>query len=254
MLTALTRRVSNAINKCQLTYTERKPIDVEKAQLQHRNFEKYLEKIGVKVISLEADSALPDCTFIEDTTIVTDEIAVIMYMGAIARRAEAEKVVEALEKFRPLKFINDSGTIEGGDVIKVGETLYVGISTRTNLAGINQLAALLAPYSYDIVPVKVTGCLHLSTGATYLGNRTFLINPQWIDASTFKDFDVIAVDANEPFAANTLNLKGKILLPESSVKTSEKISKKGFDVNTLNISELEKAEAGLTCMCVLFES
>lgn len=254
MLTALTRQVSGAMNECQLTYAERQSINIEKAQLQHRNYEKYLESIGIKVISLDTDPSLPDCTFVEDTAIVTDEIAVITHMGAASRRAEAEKIVSVLEKFRPLKFINNSGTIEGGDVIKVGRVLYVGVSSRTNLDGIDQLSRLLSPYDYEIVPVKVHGCLHLSTGATFLGNQTFLVNPKWIDTSEFKKFDIIPVEENEPWAGNTLNLKGKILLPESSLKTAEKISKKGFEVATVDISELEKAEAGLTCMCVLFES
>lgn len=254
MLTALTRQVSDAMNECQLTYAERQSINIEKAQLQHQNYERYLESAGIKVISLETDSSLPDCTFVEDTAIVTDELAIITHMGAVSRRAESAKIVSALEKFRPLEFINNSGNIEGGDVIKVGKTLYVGISSRTNLDGIKQLTQILFPYKYEIVPVKVHGCLHLSTGATFLGNQTFLVNPRWIDISEFERFDIVTVAENESWAGNTLNLKGKILLSESSLRTAEKISKKGFEVATIDISELEKAEAGLTCMCVLFES
>lgn len=252
MITAITRKVANTINNCELTYAKRQKIDVEKAAEQHRNFEDSLRKLGAEVLSLDSDHSLPDSVFVEDTAVVTKDVAVITSMGAQSRRAEPQKTAQVLEKFRPLKYMSESVMLEGGDVVQVEDSYFVGISTRTSKEGFDHFVEILKPFGYEITLVPVKGCLHLTTGSTYIGKNTMLANPNWVDISRFKNMDVIEIDPNEPWAGNAVHLNGQVLLPASSARTAEKLYSKGFEVNLVDVSELEKAEAGLTCMCVIF--
>ena len=254
MLTAITRAVSPSIQECELTFIERQRVDVPRAIQQHTAYEKCLTELGVRVVSLPAQAELPDAVFIEDTAVVVDEVAVVASMGAVKRRREIQSLVDTLSYFRPLKFLNASATLEGGDVVRVGRTLYVGSSRRTNCEGIAQLRALLEPYDYDVKPVQVRGCLHLTTGCTYIGRDTLLVNPYWVDTSPLTDVNVIEVPSNEPWAANGLEIGGVIILSSSFPETRKLLEERSYQVRVLNISELEKAEAGLTCMSLIFDS
>ena len=147
-------------------------------------------ELGATVIALPAEPDLPDSVFVEDPAVVVDEVAVIARLGAESRRAEAESLAHALAPFRPVQWMKEPATLEGGDVIRIGSTLYVGVSQRTNVDGIAQLADLLAPYGYEVRPVEVRGCLHLKSGACCLGRDTLLVNRDWIDAGAFKDYTV----------------------------------------------------------------
>ena len=147
---------------------------------------------------------MPDSVFIEDPAIVLDEVALIGRMGAVKRRAEAESLAPVLSAVRPLKFMDGPGTLEGGDRVRIGRTLFVGVSSRTNMRGVEQLRTMLGPYDYEVRPVKVKGCLHLTTGCSYIGRHTVLMNPDWIDAGVFKDFEIITTPPEEPWAANTI--------------------------------------------------
>src|SRR5262249_4199407 len=176
MLTAITRAVSPAIVNCELTFLERRPIDLESARAQHRAYEELLEQLGAKVISLPAEPALPDSMFVEDPALVLDELAVILPLGTDSRRPEAASLAAALSKFRPLAHITLPGTLEGGDILRIERKLYVGLTKRSNREGILQLSKILAPHNYNVIPVPVTGCLHLTSAVTYLGRHTLLIN------------------------------------------------------------------------------
>ncbi|HEY4817118.1 MAG TPA: arginine deiminase family protein, partial [Candidatus Acidoferrum sp.] len=161
MLTAITRAVSPGIVHCELTFVARQPIDLAKAERQHRAYQALLEKCGARVITLPAEPALPDSMFVEDPAVVLDEVAIILPLGTETRRAEASSIAQALAKFRKLACVDLPGTVEGGDVLRVGRRLFAGVSSRTNAEGIRQLASILAPYGYEVVSVAVTGCLHL---------------------------------------------------------------------------------------------
>jgi dimethylargininase len=237
---------------CELTFLSRDCIDVVKAEEQHRNYVRSLARLGLRVLHAPPTPELPDSVFVEDTAVVVDEVAVVPTMGAARRRPEVQSVAAVLEQYRPLKFITLPGTLEGGDVVRVGRTLYVGQSTRTNAEGIRQLRELLRPYDYEVASVGVHGCLHLSTGCSYLGRGTVLLNPDWIDASAFRHLDIIRVPAAEPWAANTLAQGGVVLLPSSFPETRALLEEREFEVYTTDISEFMKAEAGLTCMSLLF--
>ena len=254
MLTAITRAVSPAILNCELTFMQRQPIDLSKAREQHRAYEQLLEKKGARLISLPAEPALPDSMFVEDPAIVLDGLAVILPLGTKSRQPEAESLAKALAPFRKLAYIAAPGSIEGGDVLRINRTLYVGLTTRTNSEGIRQLGEILAPNNYKVVGVTVTGCLHLKSAVTYLGRNTLLANRPWFDATPFAGYDWIDVAPEEPHAANALALADTVIFPASFPRTRAKIEAAGFHVTPIDISELQKAESGLTCSSLLFES
>ena len=254
MLTAITRRVSPCIGKCELTYLTRRPIDVRRARQQQQAYERLLSDLGLHVISLPAEQELPDAVFVEDTAVVTDEVAVVTTMGCTARRREVDSISPVLEKYRLLQSINGAGVLEGGDVVQVGRTLFVGISTRTNVNGISQLSRIVTPYGYEVRPVQVKGCLHLSTGCGFIGRNTILANPSWVDLSPFEGFEIINVSPSEPWSANGLTLADHVLISAASPQTAARVRERGFRVLTVDISEFEKAEGGLTCLTLIFKS
>ena len=254
MIIALTRGVSPTIGACELNFLPRQSIDLEKAIEQQRNYERFMSEKGVKVISLPVQPDLPDAVFVEDTAIVVDEVAVIVTTGAASRRREVETVAETLDSYYPLEFVRLPGTLEGGDVIRIGRTLYVGVSRRTNLEGVNQLREILKPYDYEVVTLRIHGCLHLTTACSYLGRQTILVNRDWMDCDPFAGFDLIDVPATEPWAANTVKLNGINLVSSSFPRTVELLEGRGFKPCAVDLSELEKAEAGPSCLSLLFET
>jgi dimethylargininase len=254
MLTAITRGVSPAIIHCELSFIDRRPIDLAAAQWQHHAYEKLLAKLGARVISLPADPDLPDSMFVEDPAIVLDELAVILPLGTETRRREASLLAQALSKFRKLAYVALPGTLEGGDVLRIGRKLFVGLTKRSNAEGIRQLAAILAPDNYEVIAVPVTGCLHLKSAVTYLGRDTLLANRAWFDANPLVGHEWLDVDPSEPHAANALALAGTVIFPASFPRTRSRLEARGFHVTPLDISELQKAESGLTCSSLLFEA
>lgn len=253
MLTAITRKVSPSFASCQLEYLKREPIDVARAEAQHRNYEAALERLGVRVVSLPAEPELPDCVFVEDPALVLDEIAIITRMGAQSRRGESASLAAALAGFRPVVRMREPATLEGGDVAQIGKTLYVGLSRRTNAEGARQLAAIVEPHGYRVLPVQVTGCLHLKSACCAVSDDTVLANRALFDSSTIQ-CKMIDVPAEEPGAADVLRTGGTVLIPASFSRTARLLEESGFKVEALDVSELQKAEAGVTCMSLLFEA
>ncbi len=244
----MTRAVSPAIDRCELEFLERRPIDAERAAAQHRQYERCLESLGLHVVSLAAEPDLPDSVFVEDPAIVLDEIAIICRAGAESRRREAESLAEALAPYRELKRIVAPATIEGGDVMLVEKTLYVGASRRTNAEGIRQLRELIEPFGYRVCAVRVLGSLHLKSACCWLGDR-LLANREWIEP-----IDLPVLDGAEPFSANVLPVGDTVLMPSSFPQTRELLERCGYRVMTVDISELQKAEAGVTCSSLIFEA
>jgi dimethylargininase len=253
MLTAITRGVSPAIVNCELTFVQRAPIDLAKANEQHRAYERLLEKFGARVQSLPVEKNLPDSMFVEDPALVLDEVAVIFPLGTASRRPEAESLARELSRYRLLAYVQLPGMAEGGDILRVGNNLYAGLSTRTNNEGIRQLQSI-AGFGYSVTAVPVTGCLHLKSAVTALGSNTLLANRAWFDASRMEGYEWIDVAPEEPHAANALALGDTVILPASFPLTRARIEASGFKVVPLDISELQKAESGLTCSSLLFEA
>jgi dimethylargininase len=254
MLTAITRAVSPALVHCELSFIDRKPIDLATAQEQHHAYEELLGKLGARVISLPAEPDLPDSMFVEDPAIVLDELAVIFPLGTETRRREAASLAQALSKFRTLEHVSLPGTLEGGDVLRIGRKLFVGLTQRSNAEGIRQLAAILSPHGYEVIAVPVTGCLHLKSAVTHLGRNTLLANRAWFDAAPLAGHEWIDVDPAESHASNALALGGTVIFPTSFPRTRARIEARGFHVTSLDISELQKAESGLTCSSLLFQT
>jgi len=251
MLVALTRQVSPAIANCELEFLARQPIDVTLAEEQHRQYQECLADLGARVEILPAEPDLPDSVFVEDPAIVLDEVAVITRMGAVPRRGEADSLARALAGYRELLRIEDPATLEGGDVMRIGKTLYVGYSRRTNIAGIQQLSGLLHPRGYFVVPVEVRGCLHLKSACCYIGDDTVLANRKWMDPDALCGLKIL--DVPEPRGANALRIGDTVLMPEAYPRTCELLDRSGFRVWRIDNSELLKAEAGVTCTSLLFE-
>lgn len=251
-LTAIVREVSSSINDCELSFHAREPIDVAKAIVQHQAYRDSLAELGVRIVSLPAEPSLPDAVFVEDPAVVLDELAVISNMGAFSRRPEISSLAEVLSRYRPLSFLAEPATLDGGDVLRIGRTIFVGLSRRTNRDGIAQLRDLLGPYGYQVEPVEVRGCLHLKSACTHVGHNTVLVNRSWIDAEPLSRFELIDVPKEEPAAGNTLLLNGVIIMPASFSKTRALLEERGLRVRTLDVSELQKAEAGVTCTSLIF--
>jgi len=254
MLSALTRGVSPSIGDCKLTFMEREPVDVAVATRQHDAYTQCLGQMGVQVISLDLLSEAPDAVFIQDTAVVVDEVAVVATMGAQCRAGEVESVAQVLSSHRPIRRLSPPATLEGGDVVRVGRTLFVGVSGRTNQEGIRQLSDILAPYEYQVRPVGVRGCLHLSTGCSYLGRGLMLLNPVWVDAAAFGEFEILEVPETESWAANTITVGDTVLMASAFERTCALVEEQGFKVVATDISELQKAEGALTCMSLMFEA
>jgi dimethylargininase len=250
-LLALTREVSSDLARCQLVHLERRPIDVALAREQHRAYEAALRAAGCEVRTLPADPSLPDSVFVEDTAVVFDEVAVIARPGAESRRGETEPVSLALAAFRPLFRITAPATLDGGDVLCIGRTVYVGESGRTNRAGIDQLAAAVAPYGYTVRPLAVHGCLHLKSAATLVTPDTVLCNPRSVDVAAFTGLRVLEVAGGEPGAANGLLAGVRLIYPSNYPATALRLAEQGIDLLTLNVSELQKAEGAVTCCAIL---
>jgi dimethylargininase len=242
MTIAITRPVSPAINRCELTHLHREPIDLGRAIEQHEAYERCLEELGCRVVRVPVGPELADSVFVEDTAVVVDKLAVMTRPGAASRRAETASVARALEA---------PGTLDGGDVLRVGRRLFVGQTGRSSAEGIAQLRVLLAPHGYTVEAVPVTGCLHLKSAVTQVATDAVLVNPQWVDPSAFRPSRAIEVDPGEPSAANTLMLGGTVVAASAYPRTAARLEALGLRVVRLDMSELAKAEGALTCCCLL---
>lgn len=252
MLTVLTREVSPTIGNCLLTFMHRQSIDYDQACEQHRNYRAVLQELGLNVISLPGLPDLPDAVFIEDTAVVLDEIAVVCLPAVKDRRPELASVIDVLRQYRSLRFLTPPATLEGGDIVLKGTTIFVGNSSRTNLEGVTQLRQIVEPLGYEVKLVKVSGCLHLSTGASWLGGDTMLVNPNWIDVSGFAGCRIIPVPESEPWGANVVKIGDRLVMPATFVSTQALLQQHGFLTIAVNVSEFLKAEGGVTCMRLMF--
>jgi dimethylargininase len=251
MPVAITRKVPPSIGRCELTHLERRDIDVARAAAQHEAYERCLERLGCRVVSLPAEPELPDSVFVEDAAVVLDELAVMTRPGAESRRAETASIAKVLADYRPLAAIAAPATLDGGDVLVLDRRVLVGLSSRSDPAGVGQLRERLAPHGYAVEPVAVRGCLHLKSAVTRVAPDAVLLNPQWVDRSLFADLDRIEVDPAEPYAANGLPVGGALVYPDAFPRTADRLRQRGIRLELLALSELAKAEGAVTCCSLL---
>jgi dimethylargininase len=254
VMIAFTRPVPQSIANCELTHVERQPIDVAGAIRQHCEYEQVLRSLGCDVRQLPGLPQHPDSVFVEDTAVVVDECAVITRPGAASRRAEVDGVADALRPLRHLSHIEAPGTLDGGDVLRVGKRVHVGASTRSNEDGARQLADALAPHGYSATRVPIRGCLHLKTAVSALPHGALILDPRCVDAGAFDAARVIHVHPDEPEAANVLVVGDVVIVPASAPRTREMLESAGFQTTAVDASELAKAEGGLTCCSLLLRS
>lgn len=250
---AITRAVSRAIDRCELSHLQRQPIDLALARRQHAAYEQALREAGCDVRQLAEQPDWPDSVFVEDTAVVLDEVAVATRPGARSRRAEVASVAGALAEFREVLTIEAPATLDGGDVLRLGRHIYVGNSARSNPEGIAQLGRLLAPFGYRVEAVPLHGCLHLKSAVTQVADDLLVMNPDWVDPRTFRDWQAVEVDRGEPCAANALRINGYLIVSASFPRTADMLREHGIDVRPIEMSETEKAEGGVTCCGVVIE-
>lgn len=251
---AFTRAVSPTLADCQLTHLERVPLDVAQAAAEHEDYERLLATLGATVRRLPPAPDLADAVFVEDTAVVLDDVAVVARPGAISRRPETAAIEAALATLRPIIRLEAPATLDGGDVLVAGRRVFVGLSSRTNPVAVGQLAAALAPFDYEVVPVRFAGCLHLKSAVTQIADELVLLNPDWVDASVFAGHRAVRVDPTEPHAANALPLGGSVVHPHHHPRTRARLEAEGLRVVTVEMTELAKAEAGVTCCSLLLRS
>lgn len=249
----LVRSVSRSLADCELLHLPRGRFNLDLAIEQHDRYVEALRQARVRVTILPEEPGLPDATFVEDTAVILDELVILCRPGARRREIEVEKIRPAVGALRATQHIVAPGTLEGGDVLRMGRTIYVGHSTRTNAEGIRQFREIVTPLGYRVEPVRVRQCLHLKTAITAPAEGVLIVNPEWIDCAPFGGRELLAVPAAEPWGGNTLNVNGSVLVPASAPRTADLLASRGLTVQPLDISELQKAEAGLTCLSLLFD-
>ncbi|OLE57972.1 MAG: hypothetical protein AUG74_17625 [Bacteroidetes bacterium 13_1_20CM_4_60_6] len=253
-LLALTRPVPPTITECELTHLEREPISFDRAARQHEEYEAALRTLGCTVTRIAGAPEHPDSVFIEDAAIVLDECAVITRPGAESRRGETEAVANALDAYRPLLRITAPETLDGGDVLRVGCRLWVGLSSRSTAGGAKQLGGFLKRFGYRVDTADVRDCLHLKTAVSALPDGRLLLNPRMVDSWTLDAASPIEVDPAEPFAGNVLCVGDTVLCPASAPLTRARLDAQGYKTAAVDASELAKAEGGLTCCSLVFNT
>jgi dimethylargininase len=251
-LTALVRAPADALTRCELSYVERAPIDLARARQQHDAYVQALAELGARIEWLPSLPEQPDGVFVEDAAVVVPEIAVLTRPGVASRRGEVPSVAAALAAHRPTATIAAPGTLEGGDVLRVGRALFVGTSARSNAAGVAQLGAALAPFGYTVRAVAMRDCLHLKSAATFIPPDVLLVNPAWVDPAAFAVPHVVEVAPGEAFGANTVTIAGTTLVSADFPQTCTRLeAAAGVRTRMLRVSELHKAEAALSCLSIL---
>lgn len=249
---AFTRAVSPRLAECELTHLARVQIDADKAASQHSAYEQALADAGFEIVRLPELPDHPDAVFVEDNAILLGDHAVVTRPGAASRRSETDSTAAGLAPHFTVHRI-ESGFLDGGDVLRIGRRIYVGLSTRTDQAGIDALAAIVGPLGYDVRRAQLGDCLHLKSGATVAGENILLFNRQAIDPAQFADVEPLCVDPSELGAANCVSLGDRLILPAGNPRTVAALRERRLTVVEVDVSELQKAECGVTCMSLIDE-
>jgi dimethylargininase len=252
---AIVRAVSPSMADCELTHLDRQPIDIALAEKQHEEYVDALRRLGC---GIERATELPqhaDAVFVEDCAVVLPELAIITRPGAESRREEVYSIAEMLEQYREdIYYIEAPGTLDGGDVLRIGRQLWVGLSARTNADAILQMQTILKPYGYTVEPVRMgNGCLHLKSAVTQVAEDLLLLNPDWVHPDYFPDFDVVFTHPDEPGAANALLAGDTVIFPDDFPHTALALAEEGIELLLVDNSEVIKAEGGVTCCSILLE-
>jgi dimethylargininase len=246
---ALTHSPSWQLAHCELTHLGRQRIDTELARRQHRAYCVALQEAGVEVHTFSMNRQYADSAFVEDIAIVLDEMIILGAMGAKSREPETVAWCDILAKYRPIHKLPCGATMEGGDVLRIGKDLLIGLSSRTNAFAIEAVAETLRPLGYNVRGVPVSNCLHLKTACTALNDECLLINPNWINANLLPRKKIL--EATDEWGANVVRLPDRLLANDQNRATIEQLRDANFNVCSVELSEFAKAEAGATCLSLL---
>jgi dimethylargininase len=249
--TAIVRELNQAIGSCELTFLPRTGIDTVLAQQQHERYETALSSLDCEIVTVPTEPGLADSVFIEDTALVLDELAVMLRPGPRSRRAEVSGVERVLRRYRPLASIEAPGTVDGGDLLRVGKVIFAGLSSRSNKQGIEQLRNIVADHGYSVTMVETAKCLHLKSAVSAIAPGTLLINPDWVSRSAFGAYELVDVDAQEAHAANALLVGQGVIYPTSFPRTADRLVDRGIELVPVDLSELQKAEGAVTCCSLI---
>jgi dimethylargininase len=252
-LVAITHVPSPRMEEAVRTFIDVLPIDLARVAAQHAAYRRALAEAGARVVVLDTNAAHADAVFVEDTAIVLDEVAILTSMGAPSRRDEPAGIEAELQRHRgELARIEAPATIEGGDVLRVGRTLLVGVTSRTNRAGLEALEAVTRRFGYAVRAVRVAGCLHLKTACTALPDGALLVSRRALDLRDLEGFALVDVAEGEPDAANVALVGERVLMTAAHPRTLDLVRRRGFAVDAVDLSELAKAEGSATCLSLLF--
>jgi dimethylargininase len=252
---AITRRPSETFSRGLTSSSEGTP-SLEKALDQHERYCDALRACGLTVDILPGAAEYPDSTFVEDTAILAERVAIIMRPGARSRLGEIEMSKKAILAYRPeVMQIIEPGSMDGGDVCQAEQHFFIGLSARTNAEGAGQLSAILQEHGYTSSTVDIRGqsrLLHLKSGLAYLGNRRLAVAPELAASSAFQTYELIEVAAAEIYAANCIHINDRVLIPEGYPKLTRKLDSLGYSPLTLDVSEFRKMDGGLSCLSLRF--
>jgi len=219
---------------------------------QHQAYIQTLEKLGLTIAILDAQPDYPDAYFVEDTAVVTPEVAVITIPGAPTRRGEQHSIQLELAKHRPIANIIDPGRVDGGDVLMVGDHFFVGVSDRTNPVGARQLGTILESYGYTWCEIPVAKGLHLKSSINYVGDNTLILTRSFAELSIFENYAKIVLSEADAYAANTLWINDTLIVPRGFPQVNKVLSQHGLPLIQLDVSEMAKMDGGLTCLSLRF--
>ena len=248
---AITRRPGENFSKGLTTAKLGRP-RYDLALKQHAAYVDALKDIGLKLIELDPHPAYPDAHFVEDTAVVIPEVAIIANPGASSRRGEEQSIAEVLAQYRELENIEAPGTLDGGDVLMIGNHFLIGVSERTNPQGAEQLGRILEKYGKTFTTVQVGAGLHFKSSVNHLGQNRILVTREFKNHKALGAYDKIIVNRQEEYAANTLWINDYLLTPRGFPKTREKLSCLGLEMIELDVSEMQKMDGGLTCLSIRF--
>jgi len=230
-------------------------IDLDGARAQHGRYVRALVEAGYAVDVIAADEEHPDCPFVEDTAVALDDVAVITRPGAVSRRGEVEPVATALAAHRALRRVEAPGTLDGGDVLCIGDQCFVGRSARTNADGIRQFARFAAEDGYATTPIDVSGVLHLKSAVSCLDDETLMVGPGTVPETMFAGFKIVTKVESETHLTSTLRMRnGRLLMTANAPETAERVASAGFDIDLIDMSEFQAVDGGLTCLSILLSS
>ncbi|MDA3886433.1 MAG: arginine deiminase family protein [Candidatus Delongbacteria bacterium] len=243
-----TQSMVNGITDAELG----KPI-YDKALEQHSKYVQALKDCGLLVKVLDSNEKYPDACFVEDIAVCTPECAIITYPGAPARTGEIDGIESVLRKFyQNIEEIIFPGNLDGGDIMMVGDHYYIGLSERTNIHGANQLISILEDYDMSGSVVEMNEMLHLKTGINYIENGNFLVSGEFIDHPVFAELNKLIVPEEEAYAANSLWINDKVIMPAGYPKTRKLIEDLGYKIIEVDTSEFRKLDGGLSCLSLRF--